>query len=79
LRKNKYNKATSHWGWSSRFRDLQAAHAWGCPAPSYFDNLSKNDRIDIIAWYEAKWRIDAINTYERLQEQEREYEKTRNK
>lgn len=75
MKNNKYNRATQGWKWSNRFRELQAAHTWGCPSPLHFDLLPKNTRIDIVAWYEAQWRIEAINIYERLEEQEREYQK----
>jgi len=54
----------SGWKYSSRLRDLNAAQLWGVPTPSDFDNLNKEDKIDIIAWYEAKWKIEAINTHD---------------
>ena len=54
----------SGWKWSDRFRQLDAAQAWGCSSPKVFDDLPKNDKLDILAWYEAKWRIRAIDSYE---------------
>lgn len=61
---------SSGWKWSSRFRDLEAVHAWGggMMTPQTFNELPKDDKLDIIAWYEAKWRIDAINAWEQAEE-----------
>lgn len=39
--------------------------------PQTFSELSKDDKLDIIAWYEAKWRIDAINAWEQNEEMKR--------
>lgn len=54
----------SGWTYNRRYREIEAAQAWGCPAPSFFDNLDKDDRINIMAWYEASTRIEAVNAYE---------------
>jgi hypothetical protein len=54
----------SGWTYRRRFRELEAAHAWGCPSPTSFDDLDRDDRAEIVAWYEAKWRMDAVNIHE---------------
>lgn len=54
-----------NWAWKPEFRDLDAAQRWGCPTPAAFREMDKNDQIDVIAWYEARWRIDVVNAYER--------------
>jgi len=54
----------SSWSWNSEFRNLDAAQRWGLPSPAAFRALDKDDQIDVIAWYEARWRIDAVNAYE---------------
>lgn len=54
----------SGWEWGDRFRELEAAHTWGCPSPKTFDDLPKDYRLEILAWYEGKWRIRAIDGYE---------------
>lgn len=70
---------SSGWTYSPRLRDLNAAQEWGCPDPGYFDKLDRETKIDLIAWYEAKWRIDAINSYEAQQEAERAAKKAARK
>lgn len=70
---------SSGWKWSSRFRDLEAAQKWGGVTPQTFNELPKDDKLDIIAWYEAKWRIDAINSYEQAEEMKRTKPKRRSK
>lgn len=63
---------SSGWKWSSRFRDLEAVQKWGGGmTTSHFNELPKDDKLDIIAWYEAKWRIDAINSWEQNEEMKR--------
>ena len=54
---------SSGWNYSSRLRDLKAAKDWGIN-PKEFDELPKFYRLEIIAVYEASWRIDSINNYE---------------
>lgn len=54
----------SGWTYHPRFHELDAAQRWGVPKPSDFDGLEKTDRVEIVAWYEARWRIDAVNAYE---------------
>jgi hypothetical protein len=51
--------------------ELKAARWWGCPSPAFFDDLSKSDRIDILAAYEADWRERAVNNYEANQKAQR--------
>lgn len=57
----------SGWRWTGRLRELNAAQAWGCPDPDHYDNLPKDARIDIVAWYEAKWKVESINAIEAQQ------------
>lgn len=56
--------SSSGWHWNSTFRWIDAAQRWGCPTPSHFYRLPKEEKLDILSWYEARWRIDAINDYE---------------
>lgn len=55
---------SSGWSYSTRFRELDAAQKWGCASPRTFDEMSKGERIDVLAWYEVRWRIDAVNAHE---------------
>lgn len=70
---------SSHWKYSERLRDILAAKWWGCPSVSYFDQLSREERINIIAAYEVQWRMDAVNNYEMAQEAERKARQAANK
>ena len=54
----------SGWTYRKRLRDLFAARWWGCPTPAAFDALPRDDRLDILAAYEAHWRIEAVNAHE---------------
>lgn len=54
---------TSGWVWSHKKRDLDAAKWWGL-IPSQFYELSKEDKLDLLAMYEIDWRIQAINNWE---------------
>jgi hypothetical protein len=54
--------------WGIRKRNLDAAQAWGIDNPRKFDELPKDAKLDILAWYEAKWRIDAIVAYDNMEE-----------
>jgi hypothetical protein len=45
-------------------RELEAAHAWGCPTPTAFDEMDRDDRTEVVAYYEARWRMDAVNAWE---------------
>ena len=54
---------------------MNAAQAWGVNDPDDFDNLSKRARIKIIAWYEVKWRVDAIMAYDHQEKMRLESEK----
>jgi hypothetical protein len=55
---------SSGWTYSLRFRELDAAQKWGCPTPGAFDAMDQDERLDILAWYEGRWRIDAVNSHE---------------
>lgn len=50
---------------------ILAAQWWGCPSPSYFHSLTKDDKIEILTAYEYSWKSKAINVYEAQQEAER--------
>ena len=63
---------SSGWQYGDRLRQLFAARWWGCPSPSFYDGLAKGDRLDILAAYEAHWRIDAVNNYEAGQQAQRD-------
>ena len=41
-----------------------AAQWWGCPTPEDFHSLPKQARLEIVAAYEADWRMNAINAHE---------------
>lgn len=69
----------SEWDWSSKFTQLNAAQEWGCPSPSYFYELPKNDKVEIIAWYIARQKIKAINEYEQSQKIQQEAKRSRQK
>lgn len=62
---------SSHWTYSQRLRDIYVARWWGCPSISYFDELPREERINIIAAFEAQWRMDAINSHEMQKDAER--------
>jgi len=57
-------RARGDWSWNVEYRNLCAAKAWGCPTPAAFRAMDKSDQIDVIAWYEADWRIKAVSAYE---------------
>lgn len=52
------------WTYTSRVQELLAAKWWGCPSPGYFDSLTKDERLDIIALYVFENKMTAINNYE---------------
>lgn len=62
----------SGWEYNQRYRELEAAHRWGFHSPDDYGKLPKSSRIEILAWYEANWRIQAINSYEAQKQAERE-------
>lgn len=68
---------SSGWTYSQDYRELEAAASWGCPTPEAFKSLSKDDKLDILARYEVRWRIDAINSYEQMEEAKRNAKKPR--
>ena len=63
---------SSGWRYNDRLRQLFAAKWWGCPSPTFYDELGKHDRLDILAAYEAHWRIEAVNSYEAAKQAERD-------
>lgn len=62
---------SSGWTYNRRYRELEASHKRGIAIPSEFDALDKDDQLDILAWYETQWRIEAINSYEQNEEMKR--------
>ncbi len=58
-------------------RELNAAQRWGCPSPKFFDELEKDSRIDIVAWYEVNWRVNTINNFEAQKKAEAAAKKAR--
>ena len=62
---------SSGWKYNQNLREIFAARWWGCPSIKYYRTLIKDERIQILAAYEADWRIKAINNYEMHQEAER--------
>jgi hypothetical protein len=70
---------SSGWKYDYRLHHLNAAQSWGLPSPEDFDKLSKSSKVDILAWYEVKWRIDAINSYELQRKAESDARRKRKK
>ena len=63
----------SRFQYASRLRDLKAAKSWGIKSPYEFDSLSVADRAEIIAEYEATWRINAIQAWDDAEEAKRKH------
>lgn len=59
---------SSGWQWNSRKRDADAAKWAGFKTLSEFEELPKDDKLDVIALYEINWRIEAINNWEQAEE-----------
>lgn len=55
---------TSGWTYSRRVHELYAAKWWGCPSPKFFDRLSKDEKISILALYEIENKMSVINSFE---------------
>lgn len=53
---------SSGWRYGQRYREIEASVAAGCAAE--WDTLPKYKRVDLLARYEVKWRMDAINAWE---------------
>jgi hypothetical protein len=70
---------SSGWNYSRRLNELNAAQRWGCASPADYDALDKDARIDILAWYEAHWRMDAVNAWEAQREAEAKANQARRK
>lgn len=58
----------SGWTWNERKRDGDAAKWAGFKTLNEFYELSREDRIDILARYTIDWKIQAINSYEQSEE-----------
>lgn len=58
---------------------MNAAQEWGINDPAQFDKLPKQSRIEIIAWYEIRWRVNAIAAYDNAEKQRLESERNRGK
>ena len=50
---------------STRWRNAQAARWAGCRSLDDFMQLSRDERITVIAEYEIHWRIEALQAWER--------------
>lgn len=70
---------SSGWQWNPRKRDADAARWAGFKLLSEFEDLSKDDKLDVIALYEINWRIEAINNWEQSEEIKRSANKPRRK
>jgi hypothetical protein len=53
---------SSGWRYKGRYREIEASVRAGCAA--IWDELPKHKRVDLLAWYEISWRIDAVNAWE---------------
>lgn len=53
---------SSGWRYSGRYREIEASVRAGCAGE--WDSLPKHKKIDLLAWYEINWRIEAVNAYE---------------
>lgn len=70
---------SSGWQWNSRKRDADAGRWAGFKLLSEFEELPKDDKLDVIALYEINWRIEAINNWEQSEEIKRSSNKPRRK
>jgi hypothetical protein len=69
----------SGWQWSTRKRDADAARWAGFRLLSEFEQLPKDDRLDVLALYEIDWKQHAIDGYEKAEEEKRGMNKPRRK
>jgi len=53
---------SSGWKYSARYREIEASVSAGCA--DTWDELPKYKRIDLLARWEIKWRMDAVNAWE---------------
>ena len=70
---------SSGWQWSTRKRDADAARWAGYKLLSEFEELDKDNRLDILALYEIDWKIQVINSWEQNEEQKRSTNKPKRK
>ena len=70
---------SSGWQYNRRYRELEASRWRGIVIPNEFDKLEKDDQLDILAHYEAHWRIEVINAYEQNEEAKRDASRARRK
>ena len=57
---------------SQRWRDAEAANTiLGLDYDTFKDTVSRDTQITVIAQYEGKWRIEALQAWEREQERKR--------
>lgn len=57
---------------SQRWRDAEAAHAiLGLDYDTFKDTVSRDRQLTVIAQYEGKWRIEALQAHEREQKRNR--------
>jgi hypothetical protein len=59
----------SGWRYNQRYREIDASVKAGCAGT--WDDLPKHKRVDILAWYEVNWRIDAVNSWEAVEKASR--------
>ncbi len=69
----------SPWKWNARKRDGDVARWWGYRSLSEFEELPKDDKLDVLALYEIHWKVEVINSYEANQEMQRSVKKPRRK
>jgi len=69
----------SGWKWNTRKRDGDVARWWGYRSLSEFEELAKDDKLDVLALYEIDWKVQVINNYEQAQEMQRSVKKPRRK
>ena len=70
---------SSGWQWSTRKRDADAARWAGFRLLSEFEELDKDNRLDVLALYEIDWKVQTINSWEANEEQKRASMKKRPK
>lgn len=70
---------SSGWQWSIRKRDADAARWAGFRLLSEFEELPKDDRLDVLALYEIDWKQRTIDAWEANEEQKRSVNKPRRK
>lgn len=69
----------SPWKWNQRKRDGDVARWWGYRSLSEFEELAKDDKLDVLALHEIDWKVQVINSYDANQEMQRNVRKPRRK